>query len=316
LSFGAPQLLWALLVVPLVLLGQLVARRRTRRYAVRHPAVPAARIAAAVVPSWRRHLPAGLALAALTALALALAKPQRTVAVPIDRASIMVVTDHSRSMLATDVDPDRITAAKKAAHTFLGQLPGSVRVGVVTFSDVPDGVVSPSSNHDAAGQLIDAQQANGATDTGDALQTALDAIAQANRGAGGRPHASIVLLSDGATTTGRNPLDVAREAKSRHIPIYTVSLGTADAVVPNPGFGPPLAAQPDPEALRRIADASGGRAFNAEDSERLSSIYKALGSQLGSRKQRREATSAFAVGGLVLLLGAGAASMRRIERLP
>ena len=315
MSFGAPQLLWALLLVPLAVAAQLAARRRSRRYAVRHTAVPAARLAAAVVPSWRRHLPAALGLAALTALALALAKPQRTVAVPVDRASIMIVTDHSRSMLATDVDPDRITAAKNAAHTFLGQLPGSVRVGVVTFSDTPDGVLAPSQNHDEAARLIDAQQADGATDTGDALQSALDAIAKVDKSSA-RPHASIVLLSDGATTVGRNPVNVAREARNRHIPIYTVSLGTADAAVPNPSFGPPLSAQPDPEALKEIADASGGRAFTAEDSDRLSSIYKSLGAQLGTRKERHEATAAFAVGGLALLLGAGVASMRRLPRLP
>ena len=315
MSFGAPQLLWALLLVPLAVAAQLAARRRARRYAVRHTAVPAARLAAAVVPSWRRHLPVALGLAALTALALALAKPQRTVAVPVDRASIMIVTDHSRSMLATDVDPDRITAAKNAAHTFIGQLPGKVRVGVVTFSDTPDGVLSPSQNHDEARRLIDAQQADGATDTGDALQNALDAIAKVNNRSS-RPHASIVLLSDGATTVGRNPLPVAREARNRHIPIYTVSLGTADAAVPNPNFGPPLSAQPDPEALRQIAEASGGRAFTAEDSNRLSSIYKTLGAQLGTRKERHEATAAFVAGGLALLLGAGVASMRRLPRLP
>jgi Ca-activated chloride channel family protein len=315
-SFGAPQLLWALLLVPLAVAAQLAARRRARRYAVRHTAVPAARLAAAVVPSWRRHLPAALAVAALTALALALAKPQRTVAVPVDRASIMIVTDHSRSMLATDVDPDRITAAKNAAHTFLGQLPGSVRVGVVTFSDTPDGVLAPSQKHDDAAHLIDAQEADGATDTGDALQSALDAIAKTDK-TSARPHASIVLLSDGATTVGRNPLPVAREARNRHIPIYTVSLGTADAAVPNPNnFGPPLSAQPDPEALKQIADASGGQAFTAEDSSRLSSIYKALGAQLGTKKVRHEATAAFAAGGLALLLGAGLASMRRLPRLP
>ena len=246
MSFGAPQLLWALLLVPLAVLVQAAARRRARRYAVRLPSVPAARLAAAAVPAWRRYLPAALALSALTALALALAKPERTVAVPVNRASIMIVTDHSRSMLATDVSPDRITAAKKAAHTFIEQLPGSVKVGVVTFSDTPDGVLAPSSDHGDARRVIDAQQADGATDTGDALQTALDAIAQGSKGA--RTKASIVLLSDGATTTGRNPVGVAQEAKKRHIPIYTVSLGTSDAVVPNPGFGPPIAAEPDPGA--------------------------------------------------------------------
>ena len=109
---------------------------------------------------------------------------------------------------------------------------------------------------------------------------------------------------------------MARTAGKLHIPIYTVALGTADATVPNPGFGPPLPVPPDPETLAQIAQASGGRAFTAEDSGRLSSIYKALGSQLGTKKVRREATAAFAVGGLVLLLGAAAGSLRWAGRLP
>ena len=136
------------------------------------PPSPALRAAAAAVPAWRRHLPAALALAALAALVLALAKPQKTVAVPVERASIMLVTDHSRSMSATDVEPDRLSAAQRAARTFLDQLPDQVRVGAVAFSDTPDAVQAPSADHDDARRIVDGQVADGATATGDALEVA------------------------------------------------------------------------------------------------------------------------------------------------
>ena len=315
MSFGEPIFLLALLAVPLALLAYVASRRRARRYAVRFTAVPALRMAGAVVPAWRRHLPAALALAALASLALAVAKPQRTVAVPRERSSIMIVSDHSRSMLATDVDPDRMQAAQAAARTFIDKLPEQVRVGVVAYSSTPDAVQSPSEDHDEARRVIDAQVADGATATGDALQVAVDTLAR-QRENGKRPPSAIVLLSDGKTTTGRDPLTVAEAAKRLRVPINTVSLGTTDATVPNPGFGPPLPAIPDPETLRSIAEISGGRAFSAEDSGELSAIYERLGSQLGTRQVQRESTSAFALAGLLLLVGAVGASTRFAGRLP
>jgi Ca-activated chloride channel family protein len=315
-SFASPTWLFALALVPLVLLAYLASRRNAKRYAVRFTAVPALRVAAGTVPAWRRHLPAALALAALAALVLALAKPQTTVAVPIERASIMLVTDHSRSMLATDVDPNRLSAAQRAARTFLDQLPKPVRVGAVAFSDSPDAVQAPSNDHEGARRIVDGQVADGATATGDALQVAIDALRR-DRQNGKRPPSAIVLLSDGKTTVGPDPVTIARTAGHLKIRIYTVALGTRDATVPNPNpFGTPLSVAPDPETLRRISEVSGGRAFTAEDDEQLSSIYKTLGSQLGTRKQKKEATASFAIGGLVLLLGAAAASMRWAGRLP
>jgi Ca-activated chloride channel homolog len=318
MSFASPLFLLALLLVPLALLGQMAARRRTRRYAVRFPAVSTLALAAGRTPAWRRALPIALLLASIAALALALAKPQKTVAVPVERASIMLVTDHSRSMMAEDVDPTRLAAAKRAAGTFLDQLPAGVRVGVTTYSDVPDGTQTPTRDHALVRRMVDAQIADGGTATGDALQVALDTLEREPRGADGRrPPSAMVLLSDGTTTTGRDPVAVAQAARELRIPIYTVALGTRDATVPNPGFGPPLlSVPPDPETLRKIAEASGGRAYSAQDDQQLSSIYKTLGSQLGTRDVKREVTAAFALGGLVLLLGAAATSTRWAGRLP
>lgn len=315
ISFGAPIYLLALLAVPALIALQVASRRRGRRYAVRFTGVAAMKQAAATVPAWKRQLPAALLLAALAALALALAKPQRTVAVPIEKASIMLVTDHSRSMLAQDVEPDRMTAAKRAAGRFLDQIPSTIRVGVTTYSDVPDGTQTPTTNHELIQSTIDAQVADGGTATGDALQVALDTL-QRQQDDGEKIPAAMVLLSDGATTIGRDPVAVAEASGEARIPIYTVALGTRDATVPNPGFGDPLPVPPDPQTLQSIADASGGRAFQAQDDQQLSQIYETLGSRLGTRDEEREVTAAFAVGGLLLLLGAGAASMRTAGRLP
>jgi Ca-activated chloride channel family protein len=164
--------------------------------------------------------------------------------------------------------------------------------------------------------VIDSQQAGGATDTGDALAVAIQALENSANG-GKLPPSSIVLLSDGRTTTGRDPVGVARQAAKLHIPIYTVSLGTQDALIPNPGgFGPPVPVPPDPALLRDIARTSGGRAFTAEDDSQLSSIYKALGSQLGTKGKKREITAVFALGGIAMLLAAAAASGRIAGRLP
>lgn len=317
MNFGHPLFLLGLLLVPLLVAAQMASRRRARRYAVRFTALPALKAAVAASPrtAWMRHVPAALLLAALASLVFALAKPQKTVAVPVERGSIMLVTDHSRSMQATDVVPDRLRAAQAAATKFLSEVPSAVRVGVVTFSNAADAVQAPSSDHSEAQRVIDAQVADGATASGDALQVALDTLT-ADKVNGKRPPAAIVLLSDGKTTTGRDPVEVARTAGKLHIPIFTVALGTADATVPNPGFGPPLPVPPDPESLAEIAQVSGGRAFTAEDSSRLASIYKALGSQLGTKNVKQEVTSSFALIGLGLLLGGAALSVRTRGRLP
>ncbi len=317
LSFAAPLGLLALLVIPVALLALAAARRRRTAYAIRFPAASSLAIAAGVVSPWRKHLPAALALAAIAALALALAKPQRTVAVPVEGASVVLVTDHSGSMSATDVEPDRLSAAEAAAETFLGKLPKQTRVGVVAYSDGPDGTLPPTTDHDRVRSTIESQSAGGATATGEALQVAIDTLAPDGRKAKSKASA-IILLSDGKTTTGRDPVDVARVAKRLGIPVYTVALGTEDATIPNPvsPLSPPIAVPPDPETLKEIADVSGGRAFTSDDASQLRGIYSSLGSRLATKHEQREITAGFAGAGLVLLLAAGLASLPRLGRLP
>ena len=136
-----------------------------------------------------------------------------------------------------------------------------------------------------------------------------------DRQRGKRPPAAIVLLSDGKATTGGDPLDAARAARSLRIPIHTVALGSRAATVPTPGGGF-LAVPPDPETMRRVARSRGDGAFTVDDAEELDTVYERLGSQIGSKREKREVTAGFAAGGIVLLLAAAGVSLRLTGRLP
>jgi Ca-activated chloride channel homolog len=314
MSLSSPLWLLALALVPVALAAYLFAQRRAARYAIRFTAVPTLKQAAGGGASWRTHLPAALALSALATLALALARPHFSYRSAVDEASLMLVTDHSGSMAATDVNPTRLAAAERAANTFIDKLPSKVRVGAIAFSSSPDIVQGPVSSHDAAREVIDTQRAGGATATGDALELALQLL---HGGLRNHPPSAIVLLSDGAANSGVDPMLVARQAAKDRIPIYTVALGTPGGTLPGPApFVPPTPVAPDPQLMQQIAQASGGRAFDAQTAGQLSSIYRRLGSQLGSVVRKHEVTAEFAVAGLVLLLGAAFAATRWSARLP
>ena len=313
MSFAQPLFLLTLLAVPLV--WWLYRRRRENagKFAVRFPAAASLLAAAPAVPAWRRHLPALLALAAMIPLTVALAKPKVTATKPIDRASIVLVTDHSGSMNATDVEPTRLQAAEKAANTFIDELPARVQLGAVTYAGAVDAVQAPDTNHDLTRGIIGSQSAEGATATGDALNSALSLLKRSHQ----RIPAAIVLLSDGKTTEGSDPVGVAQQGDlTKKIPIYTVALGHPGATLDNPDpFGPPIDVSPDRETLQAIAEVSGGQAFQADDSGNLEGIYQKLGSQLGTKKVKHEVTAGFVIAGLILLVGAGIAAQRRPVRL-
>jgi Ca-activated chloride channel family protein len=310
MSFAAPLFLLALLAIPAGAALHVLAQRRRRRYAVRFPGAPVAALAAPAAPRWRRHVPAALVAAGVAALVLGLARPEATVAVPVEQASVILVTDTSRSMTATDVAPDRLAAARSAAERFLDEAPEELRVGAVAFSDTARVVQPPTTDHEQVRAALGGFIADGGTATGEGLDAALRALEPAQEG-DRRPPAAVVLLSDGKQTTGRDAVAVAQEAGSLKIPVYTVALGTPDGVVDGN-----LRVPPDPQALAEIAQASGGQAFEASDGDELTAVYERLGSQLGTRKETREITAAFAGAGLLLLGGALVGSVRWLGRLP
>ena len=314
MSFADPTWLIALALVPVALALAFAARRRATRYAIRFTAVSTALVAAGAGASRRRHLPIVALLAAIAALALALARPHVGYTVPVRSASIMLVSDESGSMAADDVQPTRLAAAERAANQLIDALPGSVRLGAIAFSDRTNAVQAPDPNHAAAREVIDGQNADGGTDTGGALDLALQLLHATKKG---HPVSAIVLLSDGAANEGPDPVTVARQAAADRIPIFTVALGTQNGVLRSPDpFVPPQAVPPDPQLMQAIAQTSHGRSFNAQTADRLSSIYRQLGSSLGSSHRTREVTAEFAIAGLLLLLLAAAGSARFSQLLP
>lgn len=318
MTFAAPLVLLALVVLPLLAAWYLVEQRRRRAAAAAFAAPRLQRSVAPRRPRWRRHVPL-LALAlALTLLVLAAARPQRTVAVPVQRAAIMLATDVSGSMLAADVQPSRLIAAKRAARDFLDRVPPSVNVGVLEFNQLATVLQRPTRDRTAARAAIDRMAVSGGTATGEAIAAALGVLRGSAAPGARRIPAAIVMISDGASNRGRDPLEIAREARRLHVPVYTVALGTPQGTIERPAPGGGMRAvpvPPDPQSLAEIASLSGGESFTAADASGLSAVYRRLGSQLGHRRVKRQVTSAFAGGAIVLLLIGAGTSLRWFGRL-
>ena len=331
MSFGWPLALWGLLVVAAALVAYLIVQRRRKKYVVRFTNVALLENIISESPRWRRHVPPALTLLALAALVVGVARPQVARAVPRQEATVILAMDRSGSMTATDVQPDRMTAAKEAAATFAGGLPDNFKVGLVTFSDKADVVVPPTTDHDAAVRALKETQAENGTAIGDAIARSLDlglstmdkskvANGKVIKDADGQSPLVILLLSDGASTTGDyTPLEAAQLAKNANVPVFTVALGTPDGTIEAPdGFGGvrTIRVPPDPETLRQVAQTTGGKFFAAADSAALKSVYKQIGTQVGVAHKTEELTAFFTAAGAGLLLAGAAFSLAWFARLP
>src|SRR5689334_12565098 len=132
MSFASPYLLAALVLVPALLVAYVIVQRRRVKYALRFTNLPLLTNVVDRAPRWRRHVPPLLVLTALAALIVAVARPQIAVAVPKKEGTVILALDRSGSMLATDVSPTRMAAARAAATTFIKGLPSSFKVGIVS----------------------------------------------------------------------------------------------------------------------------------------------------------------------------------------
>jgi Ca-activated chloride channel homolog len=299
-----------------------LAQRRRRRYAVRYTNVD---LLASVAGSagWARHLPALLALLALASLLVALGRPERTVAAEQRAATVVMVTDTSGSMLAKDVKPDRLTAAKNAANALADKLPRDFRLGLISFGTTVSQLVEPTTDKARVKAGVASLKFSGKTAMGDGLALGIDAARTPVTDPGtGLPHrlpAAIVLLSDGANSVGQDPITVAERARKLKIPVYTVALGTPNGYLEHhkqDGTTTRTRVPPDTATLQEIARTTKGRFYQASDAQRLAEIYRNLGTRFSTKKEKQEVTAAFAGGGLALLLAGMVAAIARGGRLP
>lgn len=305
--------LWLLLLIPVLVAGYIVLQRRRRSYTMRFTNLELLASVAPKRPGWRRHVPAAAMLLALAFLVGALARPSMERNVPREQAGVVLVLDVSLSMAATDIAPDRITAAKSAATDFVRALPKELRVGVVAFSELAGLVSGMTTDRAETERAIDGLSPVGGTAIGEGLFTALDEIARIETNDKQSP-ATVLLLSDGKTNRGRPPADATAQAKEMGVKVFTVGLGTEGATLDLGGRAVPV--DLDEAELRGIAEATGGTYSRSADAESLRDVYKGLGSALGFEKEQQEVTAAAAGIAAVLLLGSAIMSLVWFQRIP
>ncbi|MFG1954750.1 VWA domain-containing protein [Micromonospora sp. NPDC048830] len=307
---------WLLAVLPvLALAGLYVWRQRHRRaYAMRFTNVDLLRTLAPRGLGWRRHVPAAAFLLCLLVLATALARPAVDTKEPLERATVMLAIDVSLSMQADDVAPNRLEAAQEAAKQFVGELPKSYNLGLVSFAKSANVLVAPTKDRDAVTSAIDGLVLAEATATGEAVFTCLEAIRSVPAdGAAGIPPARIVLLSDGFRTSGRSVEEAGAAAQAANVPVSTIAFGTDSGQV---DIGGQLQRVPvDRLALAELAETTEGYFYEAASVSELKQVYQDMGSSIGFRTQPREVTQWYAGIALLLALCAGATSLLWSSRL-
>lgn len=270
MRFEWPLALLALLALPGLLGGYLWQLRRRRRRAVAFSSVALLRAAAPARSAWRRHVPVALLLCALAFLGLAAARPQVRSDVPVASSAVILALDVSRSMCATDVDPNRLTAAEAAVRDFARKQDSSTRIGLVVFSGFAQVAVAPTTERQEVFRALDSLTTGRGTMIGAAILKSVDAIAQLNPDvapadsesapqpdglppdSGSSPRRSgsfapeiVVLLTDGANTGGVAPVAAAEMAAARGVRVYPIGFGTSN-----------------PTTLVCTAEQLGGRGFD------------------------------------------------------
>ena len=310
MSFQQPLLLLALLAVPLAAAAYVIAERRRRRraHAFASPAT-----AASVVPrrpGFRRHVPPALGLLALAGLLAALARPQVSVAVPAEQASIVLAMDHSGSMQATDVAPSRLEATVAAGERFLEEVPDRVRVGGVVFDHRAEAVRRRRATARRCAWRCGGDAALAAAPRPATRSRPRWRCCRRGAPRTQAPPAAVVLLSDGKSTHGRDPLPVADRARGWACPSTPSRSGRAPARSRTAS-----ACRPTPRRCARSPSAPAGARSPPSEAGALREVYKRLGSQVATEREDREITAMFAGGALALLVGGSGLSLLWFRRL-
>jgi len=329
MTFQSPEMLFGLLLVPVVVAAYARSRQRRR---LRTAALASQGLVTADLGGrqrLRRHLPFALFTVALVLLVIAFARPMATIRTLRREATVIVALDVSNSMAATDVKPSRFGAAKAAAKAFIRQQPPAVRIGVVAFGQSAVIVQTPTSAHAAAIQAIDRLSLGGGTSLATGILTSLDAIAgktlrvdksalaQDNSGEiniGYYGGATIVLFSDGEDTSQTDPTTVARLASLAGVRVQTVGVGTAaGTTVRIDGFT--VATALDAHTLESVAAVTNGTYHQEDDEAGLEAVSKTINLHFALATRYTEITAVFAAAAALLLVAGALMSVLWVGRV-
>jgi Ca-activated chloride channel family protein len=339
MTFLWMQMLWGLLILPVLVAAYLWLLKRRKAHAIRYASLSIVRQAMGAGPGFRRHIPPLLFLAALAVMILAVARPAAVVTLASQRATVLLTMDVSGSMRARDVEPSRIEASQAAAKAFIKDQPRDVRIGLVAFAGAAFLVQAPTTDRDELTEAIDRMELQRGTATGSGILVAMQTLFPeeqfdvgappwareypfADQGSalgtaapakpkpepvppGSYQAGLIVVMTDGVTTAGPDPVEVARIAADHGVRVFTVGFGSLDGEVI--GFGGRRGrAQLDEESLKAVADMTKGQYFRATTSDQLKAIYRGLNRQLIKERRETEITAWFAgVGAALAVLAAG-----------
>ncbi len=315
MTFLAAGQLWWLLALAVLAAVYVVLQYRRKHYALRFTNLHLLDQVAPRRPGWRRHVSAVLFCLTAAVLIFALAVPAKPVEVPRERATIMVAIDVSPSMAATDVDPDRLSAAQDSARAFIDSLPDRFNVGLVQFSSTAGVVAAPTQNHESVADQIDGLQMTPGTAIGEGVFTSLQSINSFDEEAGDDPPPSaVVLLSDGENTSGRPVTSAANEAADAGVPVSTIAFGTGASLIEINGQY--VEADIDKDALERLAATTSGNFYEAESEAELNEVYEDIGSSLGTETEHKEIVTWFVAAALLLAGATAVTSLAWFQRLP
>lgn len=302
MEFLWPGALWGLVGLAGLAAGFWWQSRRRAPQAWSHPWV-----AGLAWPPPRRNLAALLYLGALGAVGLAAARPTLPLRVPVREAAVVLSIDVSGSMRSQDMLPNRLEAAREAARVFIRGLSRDTAVGLVAFAGTAELLQPPTRDHRRVLRALDDLTFRPRTAIGEGLLEAVSALPGRVRPQPGLdpavprplPRGVVVLLSDGRSNTGIDPLEAADLARRLNVVVYTVGIGS-----PTPRdnlwtLGGPL----DEETLKEIARRTGGEYFHAASGASLSRVYRQLALRVSWETRREE------VSGLLTLVAAGALAL-------
>jgi Ca-activated chloride channel homolog len=265
-------------------------------------------------------VPAILYTLALAAGIFAVARPALSIPQADPRAGIILTLDVSRSMMATDIRPNRFNAAREALIAFVEGLPEGTRVGLVTFARYATTVVPLTDDHASVIRAVNYLQMDFGTAIGSGLEESLRVLPtlEEREESGDDPQrlATMILLSDGRSVIGADPLEVTEEAVKQKVTVHTIGVGSITDG-PVPGLPPryQYAARFDEETLRSIADRTGGEYHFVDSAAELRRTYEEISRSLVFSTRFDEVSAGAAVLSALFLMSSLALSQWRRQVL-
>ncbi len=327
MEFLWSPVLYLFALIPISILVYVLVLRRRKPYAVRYSSLSLIRAAKPASSQWKRHLPFALFLLAMSSLIMAMTRPVTVLTLPASNATIILALDVSRSMCSTDIVPNRLESAKAAALDFIKSQNSDTQIGIVVFAGFAVVAQPPTTDKDLLATTIENLTTARRTAIGEGIIVSLDAIAEFDDtvvspysdatiepvAEGQYVPAIVVLLTDGVTTTGIDPLDAAQMAADRGVRVYTIGFGTVNNNAPmncNPyapfaeqfdpsfggfgGGGGNFRREIDEETLKQVSAMTGGSYYLAESSEQLQDVFDSLPTQLFTVTETTEISVFFA----------------------